>query len=301
MKIDTHQHFWHYQSADFPWIDERMTRLRQDRLPADSASAMRACGVDAVIAVQARGALAETDFLLALAAREPRILGVVGWADLQSPALAAQLDDWAGQGALRGLRHILQDEAALAALIAQPAFNQGLALLQQRQLVYEVLVFDRQLPTVVDFCARHAAHWLVLDHLGKPALRDWFSDAQVAPRWAACLRELAAMPHVLCKLSGLVTETDWPGTAGGLRARDEGLIHACFDQALEAFGPQRLMFGSDWPVCELAAPYATVHRLARSWAESRLTAAQQEAFWSGNALRCYGLAPPAARPDNKEI
>lgn len=301
MKIDTHQHFWHYQSAAFPWIDERMTLLRQDRLPPHSESAMQATGMDAMVAVQARGALQETEFLLALAAREPRILGVVGWADLTSPDLAAQLERWAGQGALRGLRHILQDEPGLATLIEQPAFNQGLALLQQRQLVYEVLVFGHQLPVVVDFCARHSAHWLVLDHLGKPALRDWFSDPTVAPRWAACLRELATMPHVLCKLSGLVTETDWPGAVGGLRARDEGLIHACFDQALDAFGPQRLMFGSDWPVCELAAPYATVHRLAQSWASSRLTAAQQQAFWSGNALRCYGLTPPAACPGNKEI
>ena len=290
MKIDTHQHFWHYRPQDLPWIGEHMPTLRQDRLPADNQQAMQACGVDAVMAVQASSAPEETDFLLQLAAQDARIVGVVGWADLMAPDLALQLDTWSAHPALRGLRHILQDEPAIATLVGDAAFNRGVSLLQQRQLVYDVLVFGHQLPAVLDFCAQHDAHWLVLDHVGKPAVRDW-ADAGVRQRWAASIQELAVMPHVVCKLSGLVTETDWPHAAA-LQVADEEAIHDCFDQALDAFGPQRLMFGSDWPVCELASPYASVHGLAQTWATSRLSMDEQQAFWGGNAARCYGLPVP---------
>lgn len=288
MKIDAHQHYWHYQAQDFPWIDARMPVLQRDFLPSDCAPAMQACGIDAVVAVQARSAPQETDFLLQLAAQDPRIAGVVGWVDLRASGLEAQLDRWAGCAALRGFRHLLQDEADIAALVGSPAFNRGVALLQTRGHVYDVLVFDHQLPAVLDLCAWHDRHWLVLDHVGKPAVRDWFRNAEASERWCACLRELAAMPHVLCKLSGLVTEADWP-QSGGVQPAERRAIQACFDQALQAFGPQRLMFGSDWPVCQLAAGYEAVHALAQEWAASRLTAQEQQAFWAGNAVRCYGL------------
>ena len=292
MKIDTHQHFWHYRPQDLPWIGEHMPALRQDRLPADNQQAMQACGVDAVIAVQAGSRPEETDFLLQLAAQDARIVGVVGWADLLAPGLAQQLDKWSAYAALLGLRHILQDEPAIATLVGDAAFNRGVSLLQQRQLVYDVLVFGHQLPAVLDFCAQHDAHWLVLDHVGKPAVRDW-ADAEVRQRWAESIQELAVMPHVVCKLSGLVTETDWPRYRS-LQTNDIDAINACFDQALDAFGPQRLMFGSDWPVCELAAPYAAVHHLAQTWAATRLSQTEQEAFWGGNAVRCYGLPVSAS-------
>lgn len=288
MKIDTHQHYWRYRAQEFPWINEAMPTLQQDRMPADRVGAMQACGIDAAVAVQARGSREETDFLLALAAQDPSIVGVVGWMDLQGPGVQAQLDAWTEQPALRGFRHILQDEPDIQTLIDSAAFNQGVSLLQKRQLTYDVLVFDHQLPAVMDFCARHDAHWLVLDHVGKPAVRNWFKDFEVPRRWAACMRELATMPHVACKLSGLVTEADWQNL--GMRPMDTRVIHACFDQALEAFGPDRLMFGSDWPVCELAAPYASVHRIAQAWATSRLTESEQQAFWGGNAAQCYGLS-----------
>jgi L-fuconolactonase len=288
MKIDTHQHYWHFQPQAFPWISQDMEALTRDFMPGDCATAMQACGVDAVVAVQARSVHYETDFLLGLAAQDPRIVGVVGWVDLMRPELEAQLAQWAGQSALRGFRHILQDEADITKLVGSAAFNAGVSLLQKRQLVYEVLVFDHQLPLVVDFCAQHDAHWLVLDHVGKPAVRDWVRNAEVSRRWAACIRELAAMPHVMCKLSGLVTETDWQH-ATGVQPGDLRVIQACFDQALQAFGPQRLMFGSDWPVCQLAASYESVHETMQEWAKSRLTVAEQHAFWAGNAQRCYGL------------
>jgi L-fuconolactonase len=293
MKIDTHQHYWRYQASEFAWIDDTMPALQRDCMPADIAAAMQAAGVDAVVAVQARTLAEETDFLLQVAAQHAHVVGVVGWADLAAADLEQRLDAWCAHSAFKGLRHILQDEADVPAWVEAPGIQHGLRALQKRQRVYDVLVFQRQLPDVVGFCARHDAHWLVLDHVGKPALRDWGQDdEQVAHQWRQGLRALAALPHVMCKLSGVVTETDWPHRSH-LCPDDSDNILSCFDQALDAFGPQRLMYGSDWPVCQLSSPYGEVHGLAAQWAQSRLSPQEQAAFWHGNARRCYGLAMPA--------
>ena len=292
MKIDTHQHFWRYRAEAFPWISEAMPALQRDCLPTDVAPALEAAGVTGVVAVQARCDRGETDFLLGLADHYPKILGVVGWADLAAPDLSEDIARWAAHPAFKGLRHILQDEADVAGWVGRADISRGLATAQKAGLVYDVLVFDRQLADVAALCARHDAHWLVLDHVGKPAVRDWTQDADVGSRWRKGITALAAMPHVVCKLSGLVTEADWVGHAG-VSADDAQTMLACFDFALEAFGPQRLMYGSDWPVCQLSAPYADVHRLADRWAQSRLSAAEQAAFWAGNARRYYGLRSPA--------
>ncbi len=288
MKIDTHQHYWHYRAEDFPWISAAMPALQRDCLPSDCAPSMRAAGVDAVVAVQARTLATETDFLLHVAESHPDVIGVVGWADLGAVDLEHRLERWAEHAAFKGLRHILQDESDVSAWVNAPAINGGMRALQRRGLTYDVLVFDHQLPHVMEFCARHDRHWLVLDHVGKPAIRDWAGDPEASCRWRNCVRELATLPHVMCKLSGAVTETDW-GTHHGTTPDDAKLIWSCFDHALDVFGPQRLMYGSDWPVCQLAAPYAGVHDLAHQWAKSRLTVQEQEAFWASNAIRCYGL------------
>ncbi len=284
MKIDTHQHYWRYQEAEFPWISAAMPLLQRDCMPVDCAAARHAAGVDAVVAVQARTHAAETDFLLQLADQHPEVVGVVGWADLAAPQLHDSLAQWCQHPAFKGLRHILQDEPDAAAWANHPAVRQGMHAVQQRGLVYDVLVFAHQLPNVVDFCVRFDAHWLVLDHVGKPGLRG---SPHSGP-WRNHLQALADLPHVVCKLSGLVTETAW-GSGTRLSPDDTQHILDCFDQALDAFGPTRLMFGSDWPVCQLAAPYAEVHSLAERWARSRLSNNEQDAFWSGNAIRCYGL------------
>ena len=293
MKIDTHQHFWRYQAEAFPWISAAMPALQRDCLPDDVAPALAAAGVTGVVAVQARCDADETDFLLDLADRYPQIWGVVGWADLASPDLTEQLAQWSAHPAFKGLRHILQDETDVPGWVARTDINQGLVAVQQAGLVYDVLVFDHQLAEVVGLCARHNAHGLVLDHLGKPAVRHWAQDAEVASRWRQGILALAAMPHVVCKPSGLVTEADWAGHAG-ISTPDAKTMLDCFDLALEAFGPQRLMYGSDWPVCQLSAPYAAVHDLADQWAQSRLSATEQAAFWAGNAQHCYGLPTLAA-------
>nr|WP_315241388.1 amidohydrolase family protein [uncultured Albidiferax sp.] len=281
-KIDSHQHYWRFEPTAFPWITPGMAVLAQDRAPADCP--LQASGITGTIAVQARTEAAETDFLLDLAAQNPSILGVVGWADLASPSLEAQLDGWAQHPRLCGFRHILQDEPDVAQVVENPLFRRGVALLQTRQLTYDVLVFAHQMPLVIDFCTAHDAHWLVLDHLGKPPLKN----PELMPQWTQSLKALAALPHVVCKLSGLVTEAAWP-FADGLPTAVQQTVWDCFDTALQAFGPARLLFGSDWPVCELAAPYPAVHQLAQTWAAKRLSDSEQTAFWSGNAIRCYGL------------
>ena len=288
MKIDSHQHFWRYRTDAFPWISAAMPALQRDCLPDDVAPAMAASAVAGVVAVQARCSADETDFLLGLADCYPWISGVVGWANLAAADLTGQLAQWSMRPAFKGLRHILQDEADVPGWVARADIHQGLAAVQRAGLVYDVLVFDHQLADVADLCARHSEHWLVLDHMGKPAVRNWARDGTAAGRWRAGISALAAMPHVVCKLSGLVTEADWTRHAG-IAAQDRSTMLACFDFALEAFGPERLMYGSDWPVCQLSAPYADVYGLADQWAQSRLSVTEQAAFWSGNARRVYGL------------
>lgn len=293
IKIDTHQHYWHFNVQEFPWISETMPSLQRDCLPGDSEAAMGAAEIDAVVAVQARTLVDETDFLLQQADRHPKVAGVVGWADFFASDLQQQLQRWCQHPAFKGLRHILQDEVDVSAWVNAPAVNRSMQMLQQHKLVYDVLVFEHQLTSVQDFCARHDKHWLVLDHLGKPALRNWGPDREQSRPWFANLRQLAKLPHVMCKLSGLVTETHW-SQGLGLSLADAQNIWACFDLALEAFGPERLMYGSDWPVCQLSSSYAAVHDLAQTWAQTALSATEQEAFWSGNARRCYDLTVPAA-------
>jgi L-fuconolactonase len=293
MKVDSHQHYWRYASEDFPWINDGMPALQRDCFPGDVLPAMQAADVHAVVAVQARSCAAETDYLLNLAQNHPQIVGVVGWTDLCATNVSETLDIYASQPLLKGFRHILQDEPHLPSLMRSPYFSFGVAAVQKRGLVYDVLVFDRQISGVVDFCARHDNHWLVLDHVGKPCIRDWDSKSEVPVRWLASMRTMASMPHVVCKLSGLVTEADW-AAGNGLMPNDAKVMLECFDRALELFGPNRIMYGSDWPVCQLAAPYEVVHALAQRWANSRLTVLEQNAFWGGNAARCYDLKLPTA-------
>jgi L-fuconolactonase len=279
IRIDAHQHFWRYRAADYPWMGEGMDVLRRDHLPQQLRPLLDAHGITGCIAVQARATEAETDFLLDLAREHDWIMAVIGWVDLRADDLEQRLARWDGQGKLAGFRHLLQDEADVPAVLADESFNRGVTTLQARGQIYEVLVRAPQLADVPAFCARHDRHWLVLDHLGKPAIGG-DGDAQ----WRERLRQLAALPHVLCKVSGLVTEI-------GDRAMDADVLHRYLDAALELFGAQRLMFGSDWPVCLLKAEYAQVFDILERWA-ARLGRDEQAALWGGTAARCYGLRLP---------
>jgi len=286
LRIDAHQHFWRYRSEDYPWIGTGMDLLAQDRLPYQFQPQLEAQGLHASIAVQARAGRDETAFLLELARHDRRIAGIIGWEDIASPALAEHVEGW-GRDKLLGFRHQIQDESDPSEFLAQPQFNAGIRWLQERRYVYDVLVHEHQLPDVRAFCARHDRHWLVLNHLGKPALKEFRKNKAAFERWREELKELTAMPHVACKISGLLTEADW---LRGLSLRDFDHILLCLDTALELFGPQRLMFGSDWPVCLLAASYARVISVIREWAATRLSEAEQDALWGEASARVYGLS-----------
>ena len=238
--IDSHQHFWRYSPAEYDWIDESMAAIRRDFLPEDLKREMDASGFHASVVVQVRQTLEETRWLLELARAHPFVAGVVGWVNLQSPTIEEDLAQ-VSDPLLVGFRHIVQAEPD--DFMARPEFQRGIAALTARDLPYDVLVYARQIAAADALVSRHPNQRFLLDHLGKPDIRGGhYGD------WRRDFDRLAARPNVWCKLSGLVTEAHWlRWTPGQLRPY--------LDHALEAFGPGRLMVGSDWPVCTLAATY----------------------------------------------
>jgi L-fuconolactonase len=241
MKIDAHQHFWHYIPAEYGWIDESMAALRRDFLPADLKPSMDAAGFDACVTVQARQTIEETRWLLELAVENPFIAGVVGWVDLQSASVERDLEAFAGRRTLVGIRHIVQAEPD--DFLLRPAFQRGIALLERFHLAYDILIYPRHLKSAVTFVSRFPSQRFVLDHVAKPDI-----GRQQIAEWREDLRRLAAFPNVCCKLSGMVTEADW-------RSWKPEHIRPYIDVAAECFGASRLMIGSDWPVCTVAATY----------------------------------------------
>jgi len=279
MHIDAHQHFWNYQPREYPWIGAGMERLAKDYLPADLEAAARPCGVSGSVAVQARQSLAESRWLLELAAAHPFIRGVVGWVDLRSDAVAAVLEPLARHEAFVGVRHVVQDEPDPRFLLGD-AFVRGLRHLHAFGLTYDLLLVPPQLPAAVELAGMVPEQPFVLDHLAKPRI----GLGPAAPEFASWRRDIEALarhPHVCCKLSGLVTEAAW----GRWRAED---FTPYLDVALAAFRPERLMFGSDWPVCLLSGDYAAVTGIVSDFIAA-LTEAEREAILGGTARRFYGL------------
>ncbi len=278
MRIDAHQHFWRYDPVRFPWIGERMQVLKRDYLPSDLEPLLRAAGVDGTIAVQAEHAVAETEWLLELAERHPFVRGVVGFVDLCAPDAGEALARLAQRPKLVGVRHIVHDEPDDDFLL-RPDFRNGIARLAEHALVYDLLLFPKHLPRAVRLVEQFPEQPFVLDHIAKPFIRDGARDP-----WREDLRQLAALPNVSCKLSGLVTEARWRDW----RPED---IHPYLDVVLEAFGAERLLIGSDWPVCTLAADYARTLGVVVDWS-TRLPPEARAALLGGNALRVYGLRHP---------
>jgi L-fuconolactonase len=274
-RIDAHQHYWHYEPAEYGWIDESMAALRRDFLPPDALPEMHSAGFEYSVAVQARQSIHETEWLLALADRYPSIAGVVGWVDLRSADLDAQLESVAAHPRLVGVRHVVQAEPD--DFLGRPEVRRGIARVEHFGLAYDILVYARQLPRAIEFAAAFPDARLVLDHLGKPGIRSGAFDG-----WRADLDRLARRPNVFAKLSGLVTEADWRGwTAASLRPY--------VDAALDAFGADRLMIGSDWPVCTVAGTYTHVMHVVTGALEER-TAAERDAVLGGTARRFWNLS-----------
>lgn len=275
--IDSHQHFWRYDAAEYEWIDAQMSVLRRDFLPPDLRPLLDAQRIDQCVAVQARTSEQETDFLLSLATEHPWIMAVVGWVDLRADDVEQRVERWSGACKLVGFRHVLQAEQ-IPASGPDAAFSRGVSLLQKRDLIYELLLRSPQLPAMTDFCSEHDSYWLVLDHLGKPNIRDG-----AYAQWRRDVEPIAALPHVVCKVSGMVTEAM---DAGGKFKPDDLTMY--LDAVLDLFGPERLMFGSDWPVCVLAAPYAGVAGIVEQWA-AKLSVSERHALWGDTARRVYRL------------
>jgi L-fuconolactonase len=272
MRIDSHQHFWEYDAAEYPWITERLERIRRSFLPPNLEPELKATGMNGCIAVQARQTLEESRWLLGLSDRYPFIKGVVGWVDLRADDVERDLEELSKHAKFVGVRHVAQEEPDDRFLVGEN-FVRGISKLKQFDLAYDLLIFPKQLAAAIELVNKLPGQRFVLDHIAKPLVRD-----RIMEPWRTQIRELAKSPNVMCKISGLVTEAKWDSW----RAED---FEPYLDVVAEAFGPERLMFGSDWPVCLLAAPYELVFNVANSWASRR--GLRNEALFGENCAAFY--------------
>jgi L-fuconolactonase len=275
MNLDSHQHFWRYTSADYGWIGPGMEVLKRDRMPNDLHPHLASLGLDGTVAVQARQSLEETQWLLDLADQHPFVKGVVGWVDLRSPDVHEHLEQFSAHPRFCGVRHVLQDEPNDQFMLGT-AFLRGIAALAKFDLRYDVLIFPRHLPTACELVKRFPDQPFVLDHMAKPMIKAGL----IAP-WDTDLRKLASYTNVSCKVSGLVTEADWQGW----RPSD---LTPYLDVVFELFGADRLMFGSDWPVCTVAGTYSDIAAVLADYVQA-LSESERASVWGQTAQRFYGL------------
>jgi L-fuconolactonase len=275
MKIDAHHHFWKYDPVRYSWMNERMEILKKDYQPDDLLHEIEGVGIDGVVSVQADQSMQETDELLEHASQHDFIRGVVGWFPLTDPAIEDILAEYSGNPLLKGVRHVVQDEPDDRFILGD-AFNGGIRKLKKFDLVYDILIYERQLAPSMEFVDLHPGQPFVLDHVAKPRIGNGLMEP-----WKAQMFELAKRENVTCKLSGMATEANWEEwTYEDLRPYME--------VALDAFGPDRLMFGSDWPVARLAVEYEPWVNLCRKFISS-LSQVECEAIEGGNAVRAYRL------------
>ena len=272
MRLDSHQHFWSYDAEQYPWIPKN-TPLHRDWLPADLEPLLRAAGLDGCIAVQARQTVEDSHWLLTLADHAPIIRGVVGWVDLRSDEVEKPLAELVKHPRFVGVRHVVQSEPDPNFMLGAE-FQRGIGTLAQFGLTYDILVTAEQLPAAIQLARHFTDQRFVLDHIAKPRIK-----AGILSPWREQLRELAQSPNVFCKVSGLVTEADQ-------RAWKRDDFTPYLDVVFEAFGEDRVMFGSDWPVCLLGGSYPQVFELVKDYA-SRLSVPAQEKLFGGNAERFY--------------
>jgi L-fuconolactonase len=279
-RIDAHCHLWHYVPENYAWIGNNMGVLTRNYLPADLETELSQNGFDGSVVVQARQTLQETEWLLSLARKRRTLRGVIGWAPIASDSFQADLDGLRENPELKGLRHVVQDEPD-DNFLNRPDFNRGISLLANSGLLYEILILERQLSAAIQFVDRHPNQLFVLDHIAKPRIRE-----QIDEPWKSHITEIARRENVFCKLSGMVTEASW------LTWKDSDL-HPYFDAVLDAFGPSRLMAGSDWPVCLVATTY-------RKWMQTLqtfiapLSVPERAMIMGGTAIQLYSLQANAA-------
>lgn len=272
--IDTHQHFWKYDPVNYSWINDDMQVIRKDFLPGDLAVVVNEHTLHGTVAVQADQTEAETDWLLDLAAKNDFIKGVVGWVDLRSSNIEERLQHYQRFSKLKGFRHVLQGEEP--SFMLQKDFCNGISKLQQYNFTYDILIVPKHLAAALELVQQFPEQKFVIDHVAKPYIRDGKID-----EWKAGMEKLAQHSNVFCKISGMVTEADWKNwTADQLKPY--------IDVAVNSFGIDRTMYGSDWPVCLVASSYKRWLQTVKDYFSS-YSADDQEKFFSSNAIKFYQL------------
>ena len=275
MRIDSHQHFWSYSAGEYPWITEKLKRIRADFLPQDLERELTPVKIEGSIAVQARQTIEESRWLLNLADHYASIKGVVGWVDLRSPRDGEQLAELSKHPRFVGVRHVVQDEPD-ENFMRQPDFVRGIGELKRFPVAYDLLIYPVQLPAATQLASKFPKQTFVLDHIAKPLIREGIRSV-----WEEQIRELAKCSNVFCKISGMVTEAKW----GEWNSED---FRPYLDIVFECFGADRLMYGSDWPVCLVAGNYEPVYRLTHDYVVKNIPKAEAKIF-GGNAVRAYRL------------
>jgi L-fuconolactonase len=275
-RIDSHQHFWKFDSRRDSWISEEMAAIGRDFMPEDLEPILKQHHFDGCVVIQSAQSEDENDFQLDHAKNNSFVKGIIGWVDLRSAALEETLQEYKNVPLIKGFRHILQGETNRACML-EPDFIKGLDLLGKYNYTYDVLIFSDQLVFLEKFLKMNTANPLVINHLAKPNIRSLNLS-----EWSKGIQQVAKFENVYCKVSGLVTEADW------LNWQYEDFLN-CLDITFNAFGPDRLMFGSDWPVCNLAGGYDKVLEITQRYTSS-LTQTEQSGFWGDNAVRFYNLA-----------
>jgi L-fuconolactonase len=273
--IDTHHHYWNYNPVDFGWIDDEMANIRKSFLPNDLKQTLAETNVNGVISVQARQCLDETDWLLSMAAEHDFMKGIIGWVPLAAPEIESVLEKYHNNSWLKGVRHVVQGEPDPEFILGKQ-FNAGISKLKDFDLVYEILIFEHQLANTIKFVDQHPNQQFVLDHIAKPRIKD-----KLLQPWADLLGELARRENVSCKISGMVTEADYNNWT-------EAQLKPYFDVVLEAFGAERLLFGSDWPVCLVATEYKNWLAVVANVVD-KLSENEKELFYFKNAEKLYQI------------
>ena len=274
MKIDSHQHFWQFDPVRDAWIDDSMQIIARDFLPNDLKPILKESQVGGCVAVQADQSEVETHFLLNLAAQNPFIKGVIGWVDLKAEDLPQRLEYFSKNPLFKGVRHILQGEKE--GYILQDSFLKGIGQLKDFNLTYDILIYPHQIIEAIELVKKNPEQPFVLDHLAKPYIKD-----KKIKEWASDIKQLAAFKNVHCKLSGMITEADW----NHWQSSD---FKDYMSVVLEVFGEDRIMFGSDWPVCLLAGSYQHVIRIVEDFIQN-LSSTDRNKIMGENARNFYRL------------
>ena len=275
MTIDSHQHFWKFDPIRDSWITDEMLVIQQDFMPQDLQPVLQANGIDACVAVQADQGLAETRFLLELANKNDFIKAVVGWIDLQADDIDEQLESWKSEKKLAGFRHVLQAEPDLNYML-RPSFMRGVGALGKHGFKYDILIFPKHLSVAEQFVAHFPDQPFVIDHIAKPYIK-----ARLIDDWKKDIENLAKFENICCKVSGIITEADW-------QSWTYEQIKPYLDVIFDAFGTDRIMFGSDWPVCLVAGSYSKVKGIIETYTND-FSAAEKARVFGKNAARFYGI------------